>query len=67
MLFYNRSKVQGSTFKVKDQGKIGDREFSQQTLVLPDNCQESARFEIGDDEANLYLINTLPKWTLGTR
>jgi hypothetical protein len=23
--------------------------------------------DLGDDEANVSLINTLPKWTLGTR
>jgi len=36
-------------------------------LVLPHNCQRSAKFQIGDDAANASLANPLPKWTLGTR
>ena len=67
----NRSQVQGSTFRVKDKGKIRNPQFSRQRLVLPHNCQRSAKFQIGDDAANASLANTLAntllKWTLGTR
>jgi hypothetical protein len=51
-----RSQVQGSTFRVKDKGKIKDPKFSRQMLVLPHNCQGIARFQIGDDKANASLI-----------
>jgi hypothetical protein len=51
-----RSQVQGSTFRVKDKGKIKDPKFPRQMLVLPHNCQGSAKFQIGDDKANASLI-----------
>ena len=51
-----RSQVQGSTFRVKDKGKIKDPMVSQQILVLPLNCEGSARFQIGDDKANVSFI-----------
>ena len=66
-LTVHRFRVQRSGLRVKDKGKIRDPRFSRQMPVLPYNCQESVRFQIGDDEANASLINTLPKWTLGTR
>jgi hypothetical protein len=51
-----RSQVQGSTFRVKDKGKIKEPKFSRQMLVLPHNCQGSARFQIGEDKANSSLL-----------
>ena len=51
-----RSQVQGSPFRVKDKDKIKDPKFSRQMLVLPHNCQGSARFQIEDDKANASLI-----------
>ena len=56
MVFGKRSQVQGSTFRVMDKDKFKDPKFSRQMLVLPDNCQGSAWFQIVDDKANAALI-----------
>jgi hypothetical protein len=54
----NRSKVQGSTFRVKDKEGIEDPKSSLKMLISPSNCQFSSKFWIRPDEADAFLINT---------
>jgi hypothetical protein len=63
----NRSRVQGSTFRVKDKGKIEDPKSSQKLLVLQHNRQCAANFQMGMTKPGASHINTPPKWSKGTR
>ena len=64
---HNGSQVQGSTFRVKDKCKIRNTQFSRQMLILPNNFQKNAKFQIWDDATNTSLANTLLKWNPGAR
>jgi len=66
-IYFNRSRVQGSTFRVKDKEGIKDRKSSLKMLVLPNNCQSGSKFWIRPDEADTFLVNTHPKCSPGTR
>jgi hypothetical protein len=47
---YNRSRVQGSTFRVKDKEGIKDPKFSLKKLMFPNNCQFGYKFWIKHEE-----------------
>jgi hypothetical protein len=66
-LFVNRSQVQGSTFRVKDKEGIKDPKSSLKMLIFLNNCQFGSKFWIRPDEADAFLVNTLPKCSPGTR
>ena len=55
---WNRSKVQGSTFRVKDKEGIKDPKSSLKMLIFPNNCQFGSKFWISPDEADAFLVNT---------
>ncbi len=63
----NRSKVQGSTFKVKDKGGIEDPKSSFKMLIFPSNCQFGSKFWIRPDETDAFLANTYTKCTTWTK
>jgi hypothetical protein len=63
----NRSRVQGSPFRVKDKDKIEDPKSTQKLLVLQHNRQCAANFQMGMTKPGASHINTLPKWSPGTR
>ncbi len=63
----NRSRVQGSTFKVKNKEGFKDPKSSLKMLIFPNNCQFGSKFWIRPDEADTFLVNTHPKYSPGTR
>ena len=53
-----RSKVLGSTFRVKDKEGIKDPKFSLKVLILPNNFRFGSNFWIRPDEADAFVVNT---------
>jgi hypothetical protein len=63
----NRLQVQGSTFWVKDNEGIKDQKSSLKMLIFPNNCQFGSKFWMKPNEADVFLLNTHPKCSPGTR
>ncbi len=63
----NRSKVQGSTFKVKNKEGLKDSEPSLRILIFPSNCQFGSKFWIRPDETDAFLANTYTKCSAWTK
>ena len=63
----NRSRVQGSTFRVKDKDGIEDLKSSSKMLIFPNNHQFGSKCWISPDEADAFLVNVYPKSSPGTR
>ena len=61
----NRSKVQGSTFWVKDKEGIKDPKSSLIMLIFQNNCRFDSKFWIWPDEADACLVNTHPNTVQG--
>jgi hypothetical protein len=61
------SKVQGSTFMVKDKEGIEDSKCSLIMLISPNNYQFVSKFWIRPNEADAFLVNTHLKGSPETR
>jgi len=57
--------ARGSTFRVKDKEGIKDPQSSLKMLIFPNNCQFGPKFWIRPDEADAFVVNTLPNCSPG--
>jgi hypothetical protein len=62
-----RSRVQGSTFRVKVKEGVEDPKSFLQMFIFPSNCQLGLKYWIRPDETDAFLVNTHPKCSPGTR
>jgi hypothetical protein len=67
MSSFNRSQVQGSTFRVKDKEGIKDPKYSLKRLILPNNCQFGSKFWIRPEETDAFLVNKYPQCSSGQK
>jgi hypothetical protein len=51
-------------FRVKDKNGIEGPKSSLKMLIFPNNCQFGSKFWIRLDEADAFLVNTHPKYSL---
>ena len=61
------SSVAESHTRVRDKDKIEDPKFSKKMPILPNNCQCTANFEIGNDEAGRYSHKYASKMDSGDK
>ena len=64
-LFRNRSRVQGSTFRVKDKEGIKDPKSWLKMLIFPNNCQFGSKSWIGLTKLTLYSYVRIPNAVQG--
>ena len=64
---YNRSQVQGSTFRVKGKKSIEDPKYSLNMVISQSNCKFGYKFWIRHVENDVFLINSRSKCSPGTK